>query len=77
MMPRLHAGMAALGYRSLTPPEQDSPIATFVLPGDRIVVRDRLKARNISASVGRGYIRVSPSVFNDVNDIEALLDALK
>ena len=32
--------------------------------------------KRINARVGRNYLRLSPSVFNDMTDIERVLDAL-
>jgi selenocysteine lyase/cysteine desulfurase len=39
-------------------------------------VRQRVQKAGVNVRVSERYIRVSPSVFNDMNDIEKLLEAL-
>jgi selenocysteine lyase/cysteine desulfurase len=77
LMAQLYGGMTKLGHSPLTPVEQNSPVAAFLLRGDHLALRKRLNARGIAVGTGPNYIRVSPSVFNDIADIDALLDALR
>jgi selenocysteine lyase/cysteine desulfurase len=76
LMARLHEGLAARGFQPLTDPESDSPIASFALEG----AADRHAARVAAAGVNVQFyphrLRVSPSVHNDLDDIERLLAAL-
>jgi len=38
-------------------------------------VVERLRKANVNARVGRNFIRLSPSVYNDMADVERLLGA--
>ena len=48
----------------------------FTLPGAERRFAERLGAAKVSVSLYGDRIRISPSIFNDMRDIEALLDAL-
>lgn len=76
LMERLHAHLPRRGYVSVTPPEQSSPMAVFRVPGDAEALEKRLKARGVSVSFSANLMRIAPSVYNDMDDIEALLDVL-
>jgi selenocysteine lyase/cysteine desulfurase len=39
-------------------------------------VQERLKRARVNARIGQHFIRLSPSVFNDMADIDRLLEAL-
>ena len=43
---------------------------------DRAKVVERLKKANVNVRVAEDFLRVSPSVFNDMGDVEKLLAAL-
>jgi selenocysteine lyase/cysteine desulfurase len=43
---------------------------------DITAVNDRLRARKVHVSLRGSAIRVSPHVYNDARDIDALIDAL-
>ncbi|WP_157217891.1 aminotransferase class V-fold PLP-dependent enzyme [Flavisphingomonas formosensis] len=75
---RLQAAMRDLGYVALTPPEQNSPIAAFARRDIDQRIVERCRSRRIAVSIGDNadYIRVSPSVFNDGDDIELFLEAV-
>lgn len=75
MLKRLQQEMPRLGFMSLTPSESTSAIASFSVK-DPNPVRQRLQRNAVNVRVSDRYIRVSPSVFNDMNDIEKLLEAL-
>jgi selenocysteine lyase/cysteine desulfurase len=75
MLKRLHEEMPRLGYEALTPPESTSALVSFAVKGYKSV-EERLHKAGVNARVSQRYIRISPSVFNDVNDIENLLKAL-
>ena len=73
---RLHKELPAIGYPSITPPGNPSPIVTFGLkdPDD---VRERLKRANIEVTLRFGnQMRVAVSVFNNDEDIDRLVQAL-
>jgi len=75
LLKRLREEMPRLGFASITPPESTSAIASFTMK-DRANVVERLKKANVNVRVAEDFLRVSPSVFNDMGDIEKLLEAL-
>lgn len=76
LIDRLQEGMPRLGYASLTPPDTGTALASFRHAGDPGSLREKLAAAEITASVAEHHVRISPSVFNDMDDIDRLLDAL-
>jgi selenocysteine lyase/cysteine desulfurase len=75
MLRKLQREMPALGFEPLTPSDSRSALITFAMK-DAKPVLDRLKRARINARVGQHFIRLSPSVFNDMADIDRLLNAL-
>jgi selenocysteine lyase/cysteine desulfurase len=75
MLKKLREEMPRLGFSLLTPPESTSAIISFTMK-DRAKVLDRLKKANVNVRVAEDFLRVSPSVFNDMSDIDKLLEAL-
>ena len=75
LLKRLRDEMPRLGFTLVTPPESTSPIITFATK-DGAAVEKKLQAANVNARVSTYWIRLSPSVFNDMHDIDRLLDAL-
>ena len=67
--------MPRLGFQPLTPPESTSAIISFVVRNPE-EVRKRLANAQVNVRVSDRYIRVSPSIFNDLTDIDRLLAAL-
>jgi len=76
LLARLRAGLAARGYAVVTPPESRAPLMTCVLEGARDKLLAPLTAAKIQITLSRNRFRISPSVFNDMDDIERLLAAL-
>ncbi len=76
LLERLHEEMPRRGFTSITPRETPSPLIAFTLPGAEQRFAERLGAAKVSVSLYGDRIRISPSIFNDMRDIEALLDAL-
>jgi len=75
MLSRLREEMPRLGFEPATPPGTRSALITFTFK-DRAPLVERLRKANIDARVGRNFIRLSPSVYNDMGDIERLLGVL-
>ena len=67
--------MPRLGFTPVTPPGTTSPIITFAMSDGKEVQR-RLDAARINARVSSHWIRLSPSVYNDMHDVDRLLEAL-
>jgi selenocysteine lyase/cysteine desulfurase len=75
MLRKLRTEMPALGFEPITPPDTGSALIAFAMK-DAARVQERLKKASINARVGAHFIRLSPSVFNDMADVDRLLDAL-
>ena len=74
LLARLREEMPRLGFEPVTPPGTRSALITFTFK-DRAPVVERLRKANVNARVGRNFIRLSPSVYNDMADVERLLGA--
>lgn len=72
---RLKADLPRFGYKVATPAESRAPIVTCVLEDARSLA-PRLEAAKVKITVGRNRFRVTPSVFNTMDDIDRLLDVL-
>jgi selenocysteine lyase/cysteine desulfurase len=73
---RLLKELPALGYPSITPPGNDSPIVAFEAR-DPARTMERLRAANVHVAMRFGNrLRISPSVYNNQRDIDRLLEAL-
>src|ERR1051326_3133174 len=75
LLKKLRAEMPRLGFTPITPPESTSALISFTMK-DRANVVTRLKKANVNVRVAEDFLRVSPSVFNDMSDIDKLLEAL-
>lgn len=76
LLKKLREEMPRLGFEPLTPPESTSAIISFVVRKPE-EVRKRLEKAKVNVRVSERYIRVAPSVFNDMGDVERLLEALQ
>ncbi len=73
---RLHDELPRLGYPSITPRDNDSPIAAFVAadPADTMA---RTVAAGVHVAMRFGNkMRLAPSVYNNQEDVDRLLAAL-
>ncbi|MYE44530.1 MAG: aminotransferase class V-fold PLP-dependent enzyme [Acidobacteria bacterium] len=72
---RLHEGLTAQGQAVLTPPGNRSSIVAFEHGRDAEMVRRALEEARIKLSfrVGDTQLRVSPALFNNAAEIDALL----
>jgi selenocysteine lyase/cysteine desulfurase len=75
---RLQKEMPALGYPSVTPPGNETPIVAFELKDPAETAR-RLKQAGVAATIidREKRLRLSVSVFNNHGDIDRVLGALK
>ncbi len=75
---RLQRELPALGYPSLTPADTRTPIVAFQLK-DAKTTAARLKQRGVAVTIveNEQRMRVSVSVFNNHEDIDRLVSALK
>jgi selenocysteine lyase/cysteine desulfurase len=75
MLERLRREMPRLGFTPVTPAGTKSALLTFTVK-DRRPLYERLKKANINVRLGAHFLRVSPSVYNDMADIDRLLEVL-
>lgn len=64
------------GYEPLTPHDSKTQLVAFALKDARSKLADRMKAANVRITTRDNRFRVSVAVFNDMNDIDRLLDVL-
>ncbi len=76
----LRLGLTDLGAEILSPPDarERSAIVAARFPGrDRRALGAALKAQGVVASLRRDFIRFSPHLYNDSEDVRAVLCALR
>jgi selenocysteine lyase/cysteine desulfurase len=76
MLKRLQEELPKHGFTPLTPPEYQGSYVVFSSEGTGARFRDALKQAKIYVSVYKNKIRISPSVYNDMGDIDRLLKIL-
>ena len=74
---KLHEGLVKQGHRMFTPPGNRSSIVTFHCAKPLDDFRAAFRAANIDVTVRNGQVRVSPALFNNVDEIERSLDVTK
>jgi selenocysteine lyase/cysteine desulfurase len=67
--------MPRLGFDPITPNGTKSALITFTVK-ERPPVLARLQKANVNVRLGPHFLRVSPSIYNDMHDIDRLLEAL-
>lgn len=75
LLKKLHAEMPRLGFPALTPTDGTSALISFSVK-DAPAVRQKLARAKVNVRVSDRYVRVSPSVFNSLADVDRLLAAL-
>ena len=75
LIQRLQQELPRLGFTPQTPTDSTSPIVTFAVKDTREVSR-KLQAARVNVRVADYWIRIAPSVYNDMQDVERLLAAL-
>jgi selenocysteine lyase/cysteine desulfurase len=76
LLHRLHEALPRLGWTAITPAESTSALAAFTLSNAEQRFAARLKAARVSVSLYGDRMRVSPSLFNGMDDVEALIAVL-
>jgi len=74
---RLQEGLARQGHRLFTPPGNRSSIVTFYTTKPEADVRSAFQAAKVEVTVRTGMVRVSPALFNNIDDIDRCLDVTK
>lgn len=75
LLRRLQAELPRLGFTPQTPAESTSPIVTFAMKDTTAVAR-KLEAAQVNVRVAPTWVRIAPSVYNDMADVERLLEAV-
>jgi selenocysteine lyase/cysteine desulfurase len=71
---QLYEGLVKQGYKMFTPPGNRSSIVTFNLSKPVDDFRAAFRAAKIDVTVRNGQVRVSPALFNNVDEIGRFLD---
>jgi len=72
---KLRAEMPRLGYACITPEDAGGAIIAFAVK-DHEGTAAKLKAKKIDVGMNPGRMRVSPSIYNTMDDVQSLLAAL-
>jgi selenocysteine lyase/cysteine desulfurase len=75
LLQRLQSEMPRFGFRPQTPPESTSPIVTFAHNREAALTK-KLEAARVNVRIAPYWIRISPSIYNDMQDIDRLLEAV-
>jgi selenocysteine lyase/cysteine desulfurase len=75
LLRKLQTEMPRLGFTPMTPVESTSPIVSFARKG-AMALHDRLVAAKVNIELFEDRVRVSPSLYNTLRDVERLLEAL-
>lgn len=76
LLRKLHQELPRLGFTAITPADSPSALISFTMSGAEKRFAERLKQARVSVSLYGDRMRISPSLFNDMKDIETLLAAL-
>lgn len=75
LLDRLRQDLPKYGFKALTPSGSASPVLAFTYKGATRFAKP-LRAAKIQISVYENRIRISPSVYNDMDDVDRLLRVL-
>ena len=75
MIDRLQQELPRLGFVPQTPVGNPAPIVTFAHKDAETITR-KLEAARVNVRVAPYWMRIAPSVYNDMHDVERLLEAL-
>jgi selenocysteine lyase/cysteine desulfurase len=75
MLKKLQTEMPRLGFPAQTPLDSSSPIVTFAHK-DAASIERKLQRAGVAVTVTPYYMRIAPSIYNDMHDVDRLLEAL-
>ncbi len=76
MIDRLQQQLPSLGFEPMTPLNSTSPIVSFAFKDAGKILKQKLAAADINIQLYENRIRVSPSFFNDMDDVNKLIQVL-
>ncbi len=76
LIERVRAELTERGFHPLTPDDSTGPLIAFAYENARARLGPGLREAGVEISLSQHRFRVSPSVFNTMDDIEMLLEAL-
>jgi selenocysteine lyase/cysteine desulfurase len=76
MIGRLQKELPPLGFLPMTPEDSTSPIVSFAMENAEKKLHGKLEAAGINIQLYKNRLRISPSVYNTMGDIEQLIKAL-
>ena len=76
MIEAIQAELRRRGYEPLTPRSSRTPMVAFALKDARARLSERLNDAKVRISVSQHRFRISIGVFNDMNDVDRLLEVL-
>jgi len=77
MIQRLREEVPRRGFTCVTPPDSTGGIITFARKGlGASDIPAKLNRARVSVRVADSWMRVSPSIYNDMDDVDRLLEAL-
>jgi selenocysteine lyase/cysteine desulfurase len=77
MIDRLQHELPRFKYQPLTPAGSTSPIVCYAFKDALTIIKPKLDAADINIQVYENMIRISPSFYNDMNDVDQLIEVLK
>jgi selenocysteine lyase/cysteine desulfurase len=75
MLKRLQKELPRLGFATMTPDNSTSPIVSFARRNVRSLL-PKMRAANVNIEVYEHRVRIAPSIYNDMKDVDRLLEAL-
>lgn len=76
MLKMIHMKLPSLGFIPLTPEDSKSPVISFAYKDAKSKLAPKLKEAKINIQLYDNRIRISPSIYNSLADIEKLIDVL-
>ena len=77
LIKKLQQEVPRLGFTPVTPPESTGPVVTFARPNiSGTDIPRKLQAGRVNVRLSTHWMRLSPSVYNDMADIERFLEVL-
>lgn len=76
LIDKLQQELTKLGYQPMTPAESTAPIVSFAMQGAEKKLGKKLLDAGINIQVYENRFRISPSVYNAMDDIDKLIEVL-